>query len=76
MKNIVVIGSTGVGKSSLLNTLCGSKENEFYVSASGQSVTNETTSKIFKWRNSENKVRLVDTPGLADSKGKDSIHIA
>jgi ABC-type branched-subunit amino acid transport system ATPase component len=52
MKNIVVIGSTGVGKSSLLNTLCGLKKNEFYVCASGQSVTNETTSKIINWRNS------------------------
>jgi len=49
---MVVIGSTGVGKSSLLNTLCGMKK-EFHVSASGQSVTSETSAKIINWRNTK-----------------------
>ena len=52
MKIFVVIGSTGVGKSSLLNTLCG-LQGKFKVSASEQSETSETTAELLDWRGSK-----------------------
>ena len=72
---MVVIGSTGTGKSSTLNTLCG-KQNEFHVSSSEQSETSETTCKILDWRASSKEVCFIDTPGLADTLGRDTKHIA
>ena len=69
---MVVIGSTGAGKSSTLNTLCG-EQGKFNVSASLQSETSETTSMVLPWRGSETKhVVFIDTPGLADTKGRDT----
>ena len=29
-----------------------------------------------KWKNSENEALFIDNPGWADSKGRDSIHLA
>ena len=63
---VVVIGSTGSGKSSLLNTMSGN-QNEFIVSASNQSVTSMTTNKRLYWRGSNREVIFIDTPGLADT---------
>ena len=63
---MVVIGSTGTGKSSTLNTLCG-KQNEFHVSSGNQSEASETKCKVLPWRGSEKEVRFIDTPGLADT---------
>ncbi len=70
-----MIGSTGTGKSSLLNTMSGNK-NEFKVSASNQSVTSMTTIKNLFWRGSYREVIFIDTPGLADTQGRDTKHIA
>lgn len=70
-----MIGSTGSGKSSLLNTLCG-KINEFKVSAKEESETLETSCKLLQFRESDVKVNFIDTPGLADSKGRDPKHIS
>ena len=75
LTKIVVVGSTGSGKSSLNNTLCGI-QNEFKVSASKQSETFKTTSKQLFWRCSDREVILIDTPGLADTKGRDTKNIA
>ena len=61
-----MIGSTGSGKSSLVNTLSGN-QNEFIVSSGKQSETYETTSKQLFWRGSNREVILIDTAGLADS---------
>ena len=72
---VVVIGSTGSGKSSLVNTLSGC-QNEFKVSASKQSETSQTTKKELTWRGSNRKVIFIDTPGLADTEGRDTKHIA
>lgn len=69
------MGSTGSGKSSLLNTFCG-KQDEFTVSSSGESETCQTVCKELNWRNSQKQCLFIDTPGLADSKGRDTKHIA
>ena len=71
-----MIGSTGAGKSSTLNTLCGLL-GKFHVSASEQSETSETTAELLFWRGSETmEVEFIDTPGLADTMGRDTKHIA
>ena len=49
LKKVVVIGLTGSGKSSLLNTLCG-KKDEFTISSSNESETNEVIRKLLTWR--------------------------
>ncbi len=70
-----MIGSTGSGKSSLLNTLCG-LQKEFDVSASLESVTSLTSAKLLPWRESQVEYEFIDTPGMADTKGRDTQHIA
>jgi GTPase Era involved in 16S rRNA processing len=76
--NIVVLGNTGVGKSSLLNMLAGN-QNAFIV---GDRAYSETQLTIYKeirlmGRPDGLKLRLVDTQGLSDSGGdtKDMDHI-
>ena len=52
LKNVVVIGSTGTGKSSLCNILAGKSHDDdvFPVSAEMASCTNKTTGKTVEWR--------------------------
>lgn len=47
MKNVVVLGATGSGKSSLCNILAG--RNSFAVSAGVDSETNRTTIQNARW---------------------------
>jgi len=79
-KKIVVIGSTGTGKSVICNVLAGKKhdDKEFPVSEDMDPCTNMTVAKRVSWRgNSDFPITLIDTPGLNDpEKGKDSLNIA
>jgi len=80
-KSLVVIGSTGTGKSSICNVLAGRKhDDKDYFPASGamESCTNKTTAKRVNWRgNPALSFTLIDTPGLNDPEpGKDSLNIA
>jgi predicted GTPase len=72
---ILIIGYTGSGKSSILNSLCGVK-NFFKVGESLESETEETIVQNLKWKNSKKEFIGIDTPGIADSKGRDSQHIS
>ncbi len=76
--NIVVLGNTGVGKSSLLNMLAGS-QGAFIVGDRAFSETQLTIYKEFRLMGKPDsiRVRLVDTQGLSDSGGdtKDMDHI-
>jgi predicted GTPase len=78
MYNIVVLGNTGVGKSSLLNMLAGS-QGAFIVGDRAYSETQLTIYKEFRLMGKPDsiRVRLVDTQGLSDSGGdtKDMQHI-
>ena len=64
--NIVLIGETGNGKSSLGNFILGS--SEFEVSDDFNSCTKDTIQKISKI---DPEIGVVDTPGLQDSNGED-----
>ena len=79
-KNLVIIGSTGTGKSTLCNVLSGRKHNDetmFPVSEKMDSCTNKTTAKLVNWRGGNFEFNLIDTPGLNDpEQGRDTINIA
>ena len=74
--NIVVLGNTGVGKSSLLNFLSNNK-NAFPEGDTAISVTSKAQFNVSKWLGDDkNKtVRFCDTQGLSDSRGIDTENI-
>ena len=77
---MVVIGSTGSGKSSICNVLAGNQHdgNLFPASSSMKPCTNKTTAKKVYWRGDAKKpFTLIDTPGLNDPEpGRDSTNIS
>lgn len=76
MKAICILGCTGVGKSSLGNTL--STYKIFKVSADIKSETDETQGVItYVNYNGKNRPTLmIDTPGFGDTEGRDSVFTA
>jgi len=74
-RTMIVIGPTGVGKSTFCNIVAG--KDLFPVSFGGQSCTNETSGKEIEWRGSGGfPVNLIDTPGLSDSSEDDFKNIS
>jgi GTP-binding protein EngB required for normal cell division len=75
---ICLIGSTGVGKSSFANKLGNLNDKDksaFKVASTASSVTETTSIKSMTWFDGS-KVTVIDTPGLNDSEGRDTKHIA
>ena len=70
MKNLLLVGETGAGKSSFANYVSGI-EDAFEVSDDAEACTKETIRKISRL---DPEIAIVDTPGLQDSSGADSIH--
>ena len=68
--NVVVLGNTGVGKSSLLNMLAGC-EYAFRVGDGAMSETSLATAQVHRFlgRADGVQLRLIDTQGLSDSSG-------
>ena len=75
--NVVVLGNTGVGKSSLLNMLAG--KDVFKVGDGAMSETSLTSAQVHNLMDKSDgiRMRLIDTQGLSDSGGnsKDMEHI-
>jgi len=68
---IVVLGASGVGKSAVLNTLAADTKL-FEVAASAHAVTEETLVKKMPCPRTGVNLRLVDTQGTMDTKGRDA----
>ena len=71
---LCLLGATGVGKSSLANTLC-EKGQLFKTSADIKSETSEVKA-VLTQRYIENdgrvkEIMVIDTPGQGDSEGRD-----
>ena len=75
-KCVCLIGCTGHGKSSTGNSLIN--ENIFKVSAGTESETCHTEGALAKWLGDTNEqpVLVLDTPGIGDTKNRDTKHIA
>ena len=81
---IVILGSAGVGKSSLANVLSGRDKNYngiafsngcFKVSSGLDSITKRTCADPGYWMGNTNggqRFTIVDTPGFGDSDGSDN----
>ena len=79
--NVVVLGVTGAGKSTLCNVLTGKTpngedEDGFPSSASPNTCTYKTVGKRANWLGNYDKpLTICDTPGLGDPSGRDSLNI-
>ena len=79
--HLIIIGATGVGKSSMANVLLGQAPDcdncTFAVCQGGDSCTKETKYAVGNWTGDATLgFTIVDTPGFGDSDGEDNILIA
>ena len=78
--HLVIIGATGVGKSSLANVLLGEPPDcdncTFTVCSGTNSCTKETKYAVGNWTGTaDQEFTIVDTPGFGDSDGEDNMLI-
>eukprot|EP01084_Bolivina_argentea_P256402 431672_1 len=77
IQQLVLLGKTGDGKSTFGNRLCGDNsqfadEGPFNVDhAASESVTDRIKRKTLH----NNKISVMDTPGIFDSMGRDNFHL-
>jgi len=72
---LLIIGSTGQGKSSIANSIC--RKKHFKTSNGLASETSKVSCLVtnFNGDPSKPKVIIIDNPGLGDSKNRDTKHI-
>ena len=78
--HLIILGATGVGKSSLANVLIGQPPDcdncTFAVCSGTDSCTKETKYAVGNWiGNANQEFTIVDTPGFGDSDGEDNMLI-
>jgi predicted GTPase len=75
-KSVCALGLTGHGKSHTCNSL--SDTEAFKVSADIDSETEKVFGVVTRWRRDPKgqPCIIIDTPGMGDSKGRDTAHIA
>jgi len=64
IKNIIVLGSTGCGKSSTCNTICDQSDNPFFVDHNEVSGLTHSAQSFIESKN----IMLYDTPGFGDCR--------
>ena len=71
-----MIGCTGHGKSTTANSICGAEL--FGVSGTTDSETSQFDAVLTRWGNKkeEEPLIIIDTPGIGDSRNRDTKHIA
>ena len=72
---IVLIGSTGEGKSCFGNYILKIDENKFIESNKSQSCTEDLNCRSGKKGTEAENIYIIDTPGFNDSKGRDEYFI-
>ena len=76
VKIVVLLGESGVGKSSVGNRLLGLNSSEgFIVSRETDSCTKKTSKRSSLWITNGTQCAIIDTPGLNDSNNEDTEHI-
>ena len=77
--HLVILGATGVGKSSLSNVLLGQEPDcdncTFAVCSGGDSCTKNTSYAVGNFVGREDIFTLIDTPGFGDSDNDDNVLI-
>lgn len=74
---VLVIGASGVGKSTVCNFLAGFSDGDPNGFDTGTPITGESVTKTaevrrVQWRGTGKYLTIVDTPGLSDPAGKDT----
>lgn len=73
---VLVLGSTGSGKSSFCNTLIADNSRLKYLESEKlTSFTSHTVSHNVTWFDKDGEFTLIDTPGMNDTEGFDSLHL-
>ena len=79
LPHIIIIGSTGVGKSSLANVFIGEDPTcddcTFPICGGADSCTKNTNYAVRPWLGDGQVFTVVDTPGFGDSDQEDSVLI-
>ena len=76
VKSVVLLGESGVGKSSIGNRLLGLNSATGFKESSGtDSCTKKTREISGSWVTNGTKYSIIDTPGLNDSDNEDTDHL-
>ena len=76
VKVVCMLGATGTGKSSVANTLSSSEVFKVSSDINSQTAKTEGVMAMIQTEHKDLQTLIIDTPGLGDSEGRDSLHLA